>query len=83
MSHALSHFLHYLFLVLILIAGFATFLVAPRYNIPRFWIIVSTVAAYVLWGIIHHWTEKRLNVTIIIEYVMIGILVVSLLTLVI
>lgn len=83
MNQHFHHFVHYLLLVLILITGFVMFLIAPQYNISRFCVIISTTSAYVLWGIIHHWVEKRLDVRIIIEYMLIGLLVISLLGLVV
>lgn len=37
-------------------------------------LIVTAAAAvfYVLWGIVHHWMEKRLNLEIVLEYFLIG-----------
>ncbi len=40
--------------------------------------LVFTAAAYVIWGIVHHWRQEDLSLKIVIEYVFMAIVGVSL-----
>lgn len=82
MSLERSHLIHYIYLVLgLLVSSILFFLL--RYNIfYQFYAAVGGVVYYVLWGLLHHYIEDRVNFHIISEYVLIGGIVILLFALV-
>ena len=76
------HVWHYLVLVLGLVTFFSLLYIFS-YSTPIS-LIISFFGSlfYVLWGIIHHALEKRVYKEIVLEYVLIGIFMFLLLTLV-
>lgn len=73
-----THFWHYSILVLILFVGGLVFILDPH-KIIKFQVGSLIAAAYVFWGIIHHFLEKNLNFKIVVEYMLIGVLSMALL----
>lgn len=73
-----DHFWHYLILFLILLVGGLVFILEPN-KIIKFQAGTLVAAAYIFWGIIHHFLEKNLNFKIMVEYMLIGALSVILL----
>lgn len=74
-----KHIGYYLSLGLILLLGIIiTFLASPNINLQII-IISLTIFFYILWGIFHHLINHELSAKIMIEYVLIGILGVSIL----
>lgn len=70
---------YYLSLFIILILGLLlTFLASPNF-IFQIVIILTTILFYVLWGILHHLINHELTAKIMIEYILIGLLGVSIL----
>lgn len=68
--------LHYLILFTILVAGgflFFRFRYFPNY---QFLTVVGTVLAYWLWGAGHHAYHKRLTRHVMLEYILIGFVVI-------
>lgn len=76
------YMLHYLVLIVMLGIGMWTFFaVAPNKQLQLL-TGIGLSAAYVVWGIVHHWSKREHHVKVVIEYVLIGtIAVVLLLTL--
>ena len=75
MSENEKHVLHYLVLIVGLVVTALVFFMF-RYNTS----LQSSIAGagslfYILWGIIHHALEKRLNKLVILEYFLLGSLV--------
>jgi hypothetical protein len=74
-----KHIGYYLSLLTIFAVGFLlTIFVSPNLNLQKF-IIAATIVAYVLWGILHHIINHELTHRIMIEYVLIGLLGLSIL----
>lgn len=71
------HFLHYSVLFLVLAVAVALFCVFSYSHIYQFIIIIAASLSYIAWGIIHHAIEDRLEVGIILEYVLIGLVVIA------
>ena len=70
---------YYLSLFMILILGLLlTFLATPNFMFQTI-IILITILFYVLWGILHHLINHELTAKIVIEYILIGLLGVSIL----
>lgn len=71
--------LHTLVLFVILIGGSLTFWFGQG-NVPlQLAIGITTAAAYVAWGIIHHALIGDLHRKVVIEYVLVGLIAVVLL----
>jgi hypothetical protein len=72
------HLVHYLVLFAVLVSGFLAFFKYQGHQVTQFYIVVATVLSYVLWGVVHHKLEKRLSIGVIMEYVLVGTLVILL-----
>lgn len=72
------HFLHYLVLAALFFLGFALFVCFSYQPYSQFLIVVFTVLAYILWGVSHHWLEKRLSWGVLVEYFLVGFIVILL-----
>lgn len=68
-----THFWHYFFLVIIIGSGGLAFLSSSD-RIVQLRIGALLALAYIFWGIFHHLLEKNLNLKIVVEYSLIGLL---------
>lgn len=74
-----KHTGYYFSLFIILMLGLLlTFLATPNFMFQTI-VILMTIFFYVLWGILHHLINHELTVKIVIEYILIGLLGVSIL----
>lgn len=74
-----THKGYYLSLLIILVLGLLlTFLATPDF-ILQVIIILVTIFFYVFWGILHHLLNHELTPRIMIEYMLIGLLGISIL----
>ena len=78
MEEIKTHFWHYLILVLLIGLGVICFIYHPD-KIVKFQISLLMALTYIFWGIFHHLWEKNLNLKIVIEYTLIGLLSIILL----
>ena len=70
---------HFLVLIAILAAGVLTFIrVRPNTSLQLF-VGITTAAAYVLWGLVHHAMKKDLHQKVVVEYLLIGAIAIVLL----
>lgn len=68
------HFPHYLILFGILgiaVLGFALFSWDKNFQNAT---VIATAAAYIAWGIVHHWLHRDLYPEVVIEYIAIAVL---------
>ena len=65
---------HYFSLFGLLIIGTIGFIIFSYDQAFQLAIIIATTMAYVAWGIVHHWIHRDLYLSIIIEYVAVGML---------
>lgn len=70
-----EHLLHYLVLFFIIATGFLFFLHFRFQPRAQFAVIVLVDLAYVSWGLIHHYLEKRFGWEIVAEYLLVGAVV--------
>lgn len=74
---------HHLFDYLLLFTAGIFFLLALNIfkgeKIIEFIIILSFVSFYIVWGIYHHLLKTRLHLKIVVEYILIGFIVLFLL----
>lgn len=74
-----KHLGYYMSLLVIFATGFLlTVLVSPNFNIQKI-VIIATIVAYVFWGIFHHYKNHELTGRIMVEYILIGLLGLSIL----
>jgi len=76
-----THLTHYLVLALILLSGLGLFLVFRWQPHRQLLTVVVTVVGYVTWGVIHHKLEDRLSAGVILEYLLVGGVVICLFSL--
>lgn len=67
---------HYLVLFIILALGGLLFWRWQYFPNYQFLIVVLTVAGYILWGVSYHLTVRRLSWTVILEYILLGFVVI-------
>ena len=67
-----DHTSHYLILLLIISSGLLGFWYFSSSRGLRFAVISLTVLGYVVWGVGHHYLEKRLSLSILLEYLLLG-----------
>lgn len=72
--------LHVIVLFTILFGGIFTFWFAKGNTSLQLTIGVITTVAYVVWGIIHHSLKGDLYRKVVIEYVLVGLIAIVLLT---
>jgi hypothetical protein len=69
-----KHIGYYISLIAILAVGFLlAFLSSPNRDL-QLMIVVLTTLFYIFWGIIHHLINHDLYVKIVVEYILIGVL---------
>lgn len=73
-----AHFWHYSILILILTIGGIAFFNSTD-KMVKFQVGSLTALGYIFWGIFHHLLEKNLNLKIVVEYSLMGILSIVLL----
>lgn len=70
----IKHFNYYISLLSIFIFGLAAAILAsPNFTLQIF-IVTLTIVIYVVWGILHHLLVHELTSKIMIEYILIGLL---------
>jgi hypothetical protein len=74
-----KHLGYYISLILILSLGLISILLANPNVKTQAVIVFITVFFYVLWGMLHHLINHELTLRIVIEYVLIGVLGMSIL----
>lgn len=67
-----KHLPHFLSLLGILIAGIFAFWFFRYDRIFQIAVAIGTALAYVVWGAIHHYLHRNLNLAVIIEYIVIA-----------
>ena len=72
-----DHMYYYLSLaIVILLGGFLVFVSSPYIQLQILFTIITAVI-YITWGIIHHLLHHDLHTKIVVEYLLIGGLVVA------
>ena len=72
MRNISKHLSHYLPLFGILAFGFVAFWLFSYDRVFQIAVAISTALAYVLWGAVHHYIHRDLNVSVIVEYLVIA-----------
>lgn len=73
-KNLLKHLGYYFSLIAIFAVGlFLTLISYPNRSLEIF-VIIATIIFYVVWGILHHLYTHELTAKIMVEYILIGIL---------
>jgi hypothetical protein len=72
-----KHFEFYFSFLLIQIIGFSLVMLNAHNKNIQFILIILTSAIYALWSILHQYIHHNLTAKIVVEYVLIGVLGVS------
>ncbi len=67
-----KHLSHYVPLFGLLAAGFVAFWLFSYDRVFQIAVSISTALAYVLWGVVHHYIHRDLNLSVIVEYLVIA-----------
>jgi len=67
--------LHAAALLLILIGALWTFTYFNGSALRQFYVVIAAVVAHIVWGIIYHSLNKQLTAGLLLEYVLVGALV--------
>ncbi len=67
-----EHTFQYLLLATIAVFFIVLLSLAQGDKMAQFLIILLFVVFYIVWGIIHHITDKTLHLKIVLEYILIG-----------
>ena len=76
------HLLHYALLLVIIALGLFGFWYFSFNRNLRFTVAALSVLGYVGWGVWHHYIEKRLSWSIVLEYLLLSLVVLSALSLI-
>jgi len=71
--------IEYIFLGLVFVLGFFLYLFLDNSK-TRMWIICSVAILYFCWSLVHHYKRKDLQISIIVEYllvILLGIIFIS------
>lgn len=72
-----EHLWHYLILIMVLLVGFLGFIGFPEEPLKRFLSLFGSILGYVLWGVWHHYIEKRLSWLVVSEYLLLALVVLA------
>lgn len=65
---------HYIPLFSVFLFGFLTFILFPFDKAFQFFVTGLVAFAYIVWGILHHKLHGDLHPKVVIEYILIGVL---------
>ncbi|OGM76414.1 hypothetical protein A2210_00195 [Candidatus Woesebacteria bacterium RIFOXYA1_FULL_40_18] len=63
---------HYIPLFGLLAAGFVAFWLFSYDRVFQIATAIATALAYVLWGVVHHYIHRDLNISVVVEYLVIA-----------
>lgn len=69
-----KHINYYAVLIIMLFLVIFMLLSLSGYKDIQLIFIAFAAAAYIVWGLIHHWLEHSLNSKIVLEYLLFGLL---------
>lgn len=78
MESKLGIFAYILSLVLISVVSIVAFLRLESSPLLQLYVVIAAVVAYNGWGLIYHLYRKRLTLNLVLEYLLVGALVVLL-----
>ncbi|PIS12436.1 hypothetical protein COT70_00900 [candidate division WWE3 bacterium CG09_land_8_20_14_0_10_47_33] len=75
MRKKISFILHLFTLSLIFVASVWAFLYYRQLPLMQLYVVTLAVVTYVAWGAIYHFLNKRLTLELLLEYILVGALV--------
>lgn len=70
----MKHFSHYLSLIGVFAAGVIGIYLFSYDQYLQMAVVAAVAAAYVAWGVVHHWLHRDLYPSVIVEYLVVAIL---------
>ena len=67
-----KHLIYYLVLTVILAISLVFFFLFRFHSVKQFLVITGASLAYMAWGIMHHAKEDRVTTEVLLEYFLIG-----------
>lgn len=75
MQKRIISILHIIVLSLIFVSSVWAFLHFKALPLMQLYVVVVAVLTYIVWGAIYHFLNKRLTVGLLLEYILVGALV--------
>lgn len=75
MKESASLTIHAVVLLVILIGALWTFTYFSGSALYQFYVVITAVVVHTVWGVIYHSINKQLTAGLLLEYVLIGVLV--------
>ena len=75
MRERTSFILHIFMLSAIFAGGIWAFISFKDAPAVQFYVVVISITVYIVWGLIYHFIDKSLNRRVIVEYFLVGMLV--------
>jgi len=69
---------HFMALAIIFISSLWAFLRVGDSPILQLYVVIAAVVAYDAWGLIYHYFRRRLTLELVLEYLLVGALVILL-----
>lgn len=69
---------HLLALALIFVVSVVAFIRFSGSPLLQLYVVVAAVLAYIIWGLVYYFLNRRLTLSIILEYLLVGALVILL-----
>ncbi|MBI3396981.1 hypothetical protein HY045_00735 [Candidatus Woesebacteria bacterium] len=74
MKNISRHLPHYLTLFGVFGAGILAFVLFSYDKVFQFGVSIALSAAYVAWGVVHHYVHRDLHLAVVVEYLVVAIL---------
>lgn len=74
MRKKVTFILHIIALLLIFICSVRAFIYFKELPLMQLYVVVTAIVAYIAWGAIYHFLNKRLTLELILEYILVGAL---------
>ena len=73
-GYIIRHAFQYTLLLLILAGGILTLFLIQSHTL-KLTVVFALTSLYILWAILHHWEEGNLQMSVILEYLVIAVLI--------
>lgn len=74
MRRKVTFILHIVTLLLIFISSVWAFFHFKELPLMQLYVVATAIAAYIAWGVIYHFLNKRLTLELLLEYILVGAL---------
>lgn len=75
MRKTVTFVLHIVALALISVISIWAFIYFKEMQLMQLYVVITAILAYIAWGAIYHFLNKRLTLELLLEYLLVGALV--------